>query len=255
MYFLLLIKQPNAEIIIDNINYQVTNGDLIVLTPFNIRFIDIPINRVEGHVIGFSESFYSISQDHRNFLFETLAVLNTPIYPLSQSTEIENSFIESIFMQVFVTYQQIEDNQQQINCRIVRALVNTLVLYVRKRESNPPQRQCRPPSHKQTVIQFLKLLNEHYNEQSSVKFYTEQLAITEVTLKKHCKIRLGITPKEVIQRKIIAEAKRLLINDNISVQEIACFLGYSEPTNFNKFFLKRTGVTPRQFRLQEQRKN
>lgn len=253
LYFVLLIEQAGT-VSIDGIYYHLEKSDLVILTPFNIRFVDIPPNETRGHVVGFSESFYTVTHDHRNFLFETLAILNTPVYARRNVNKTDLTFVNHLFKQIHETYQEINVHHQQINCRILRALISVLMFYVRKRDYNQPSIVPNNANTKQLVVQFVKLLNEHFKEQSTIKFYTDQLATTETILKKYCKIILGITPKEVMQQKVIAEAKRLLINEDISAQEIAYELGYSDPTNFNKFFLKRAGMTPRQFRLQQRSK-
>lgn len=44
------------------------------------------------------------------------------------------------------------------------------------------------------------------------------------------------------------EAKRLLAYSSLSIKEIGFELGFGEPTNFNKYFRKHTGMAPMQFK-------
>jgi AraC family transcriptional regulator, transcriptional activator of pobA len=59
---------------------------------------------------------------------------------------------------------------------------------------------------------------------------------------------LGKSPKEIIDNRILLEAKRLLAHTNENVKEIAYTLGFEEPTNFIKYFKKHSTFTPTEFR-------
>jgi len=59
---------------------------------------------------------------------------------------------------------------------------------------------------------------------------------------------MGKTPKQLIDERILLEAKRLLVHSNDPGKIIGLSLGFDEPTNFNKFFKKHTGKTPSEFR-------
>jgi AraC family transcriptional activator of pobA len=59
---------------------------------------------------------------------------------------------------------------------------------------------------------------------------------------------LGIPAGEVIRNRIALEAKRLLINNDLTVQEIAGQLNFADNSYFTKFFKKQVGITPEEFR-------
>jgi len=59
---------------------------------------------------------------------------------------------------------------------------------------------------------------------------------------------LDKSPKELIDDRILLEAKRLLVYGNKSIKEIAFQLGFEEPTNFIKYFRKHIDKTPMEFR-------
>ncbi len=46
----------------------------------------------------------------------------------------------------------------------------------------------------------------------------------------------------------LSKAQHLLINTNISIDEISQLLGYSEPLSFQNMFKRNQGMTPLQFR-------
>ena len=74
------------------------------------------------------------------------------------------------------------------------------------------------------------------------------LYITPNHLNACCKEVLGIPAGEVIRNRIVLEAKRLLVNLQLSISEIAYTLNFEDNSYFTKFFKKYAGVTPEEFR-------
>lgn len=62
----------------------------------------------------------------------------------------------------------------------------------------------------------------------------------------------GNHPCHFYDLKIIDEAKRLLLQTDKSISEIAKILTY-DPSNFSKFFKKFVGLTPGRFRQQNKK--
>ncbi|PVD52989.1 AraC family transcriptional regulator [Terrimonas sp.] len=74
-----------------------------------------------------------------------------------------------------------------------------------------------------------------------------ELAVSHKHLTDIIQQEKGNHPCHFYDAKIIDKAKRLLINTNNSIAEIALTLTY-DPSNFSKFFKKWTGETPGNFR-------
>ncbi|HKJ21703.1 MAG TPA: helix-turn-helix domain-containing protein, partial [Gammaproteobacteria bacterium] len=56
------------------------------------------------------------------------------------------------------------------------------------------------------------------------------------------------TPSQLINERIILEAKRMLAHSGQRVTAIANVLGFDDPSYFAKYFKKHAGKTPAQFR-------
>jgi len=59
---------------------------------------------------------------------------------------------------------------------------------------------------------------------------------------------LGKSAGEVIRDRVILEAKRLLVNLDLTITNIAGKLNFADNSYFTKFFKKYTGQTPEDFR-------
>ncbi|MDE7043775.1 MAG: helix-turn-helix transcriptional regulator [Acetatifactor sp.] len=62
------------------------------------------------------------------------------------------------------------------------------------------------------------------------------------------KTERGKTFSDFLEEYKLEEAKRLLLNTNMTVAEIASTLNYTNAQNFIRFFSKSTGMTPGKFR-------
>jgi AraC family transcriptional activator of pobA len=60
----------------------------------------------------------------------------------------------------------------------------------------------------------------------------------------------GKTVMDLIQIFLVSEAKNLLNEGKLSVNEIAYSLGFENPPYFSRLFKKETGLSPNQFKKQ-----
>lgn len=110
--------------------------------------------------------------------------------------------------------------------------------------------ELKPGIYLDYLLKFKELLEQEFREEKSVKIYASKLNLSQKQLHKATTTIMDKTPKQIINERILLEAKRLLIHSNQSVKEIAYELGYDEPTNFIKFFRKYIHTTPSLFRGQ-----
>jgi len=95
---------------------------------------------------------------------------------------------------------------------------------------------------------FRKLVEQHYRSLKLPKEYAALLYITPNHLNALSNDLLGKPAGEVIRERVLLEAKRLLVNADISISEIAWQLNFADNSYFSKFFKKQTGTTPEAFR-------
>jgi len=95
---------------------------------------------------------------------------------------------------------------------------------------------------------FEKLLEQHYKEEKSPSFYADKLNITLKHLNRICNEILEKTATEVIMDRVTLEIKRMLIDKQLAVNEVASAVGYDDYSYFSRFFKKNTGYSPTAFR-------
>ena len=95
---------------------------------------------------------------------------------------------------------------------------------------------------------FRAELEKGYRTHHAVGDYARRLGYSESTLNRVCRRAAGKSAKVLIDQRLAMEAARLMVHSNASVVEVSHQLGFSEPTNFSRFFVRMVGATPSKFR-------
>lgn len=100
----------------------------------------------------------------------------------------------------------------------------------------------------QLVRRFHQELDCLVGTRPSVELLARELRVSTSTLTRTCKDVLGYSAKEEVDRRVALEAQRLLVHSTATSVAIGEQLGFTEPTNFVKFFRRLVGMTPEAFR-------
>jgi len=95
---------------------------------------------------------------------------------------------------------------------------------------------------------FNLLVENNYRTQHTVAYYAQQLNKSPKTIANIFAIYNHKAPLQVIQERIIIEARRLLYYTDKSAKEIAYELGFDDAAYFSNFFKKHTSFSPTDFR-------
>jgi len=160
-------------------------------------------------------------------------------------TEEEQVQIESLYVQIYKEYDK--DNY---DLALLVAYCNLIFTYISTCYKR--QFETRQPLYNKIVVAFKKLLHNFYsknlNELPSVHYFAEKLHLSTNYFGDLIKHNTGETASEIIQQKVIAEAKIQLKSTDKTIAEIGYNLGFEYPTYFARLFKKHIGKTPSQYR-------
>ncbi|MCR6721813.1 MAG: helix-turn-helix domain-containing protein [Chitinophagaceae bacterium] len=83
---------------------------------------------------------------------------------------------------------------------------------------------------------FIQLINLHFREKKLTKDYAALLYVTPNHLNALSKDVTGRSAGELIRERIILEAKRLLVNAQMNISEIAAELSFERQFLFHEIF-------------------
>jgi len=99
--------------------------------------------------------------------------------------------------------------------------------------------------------QFMDEVRRNYTTERQLSFYADKLCITCKYLSRIVKQHSGRQPSEWVRDYVILEAKALLRQNDLSVQQISDKLNFPNPSFFGKYFKAVVGCSPRQYQLQK----
>ncbi|MDP9961844.1 helix-turn-helix domain-containing protein [Chryseobacterium lathyri] len=98
------------------------------------------------------------------------------------------------------------------------------------------------------TVKFIGLLGQYFREKKNVQFYADKLSITRAHLTRTVSEVYQKTPKQIIEDKLIAEIKVLLLRNTQSISQIMQQFHFEDQSAFTKFFKKKTGYTPSSYK-------
>ena len=151
-----------------------------------------------------------------------------------------------LLFDVFIEEFKTNDNIQN---EMLLVLLKRLIIHVTKLAKSEYVPKKKLPEEKFHVIRKFNLLVEaHFKTEHSVSFYAELLYKSPKTLSNLFATYNHKTPSQVIQERILIEAKRLLSYTEKPVKNITFELGFEDVSYFSNFFKKHSGSSPQEFR-------
>jgi AraC-like DNA-binding protein len=103
------------------------------------------------------------------------------------------------------------------------------------------------------LLRFRDLIDQRFAKSRQVEEYAQALGCSVRTLTRASLAATGRTAKQLVDERVALEAKRLLAESELPVAEIGARLGFTEPTNFGRFFARTAGSSPGAFRAESRR--
>ena len=105
------------------------------------------------------------------------------------------------------------------------------------------------PAEKDEMMErFRQLLDQHWLTLRKPNDYARLLAISPDSFSRRCKRYFRKTPSQLIQERIVLEAKKRLHLTRQSIKEIAFALNFEDEFYFSRSFKRVTKVSPQTFR-------
>ena len=117
-----------------------------------------------------------------------------------------------------------------------------------ERERNLDPLLSRPVAAQQLVARYSALLERDFRSNPSVADYATALGVTPTHLTRVCRATCGKGAHQLLEDRILFEARRLLSETRMPIKDVAGMLGYNSAGYFTRAFQKNAGVTPSAFR-------
>ena len=242
-FFQILYVSRGAGIhYVDFQEWEIEDGTIFFLSPGQVHDLRFTSKNPEGIMINFNEDFFN------DFLSQKDFINSLPVFSKSgkygfRKVDSCKSELESTIAKILKVIKHDSLYKKQFIQTLVLEIV--LMIAIKTKDENPENEII---SNNYLLVKFEKLLEKYFMEAHHPKFYAAHLSVTPNYLNTLCKKLTGKTLGEIIRSRIVLEAKRLLVNSEYTISQIAYELYFEDNSYFTKFFKANTGLTPAEFR-------
>jgi AraC-like DNA-binding protein len=243
-FMLWLTTQGSGRHSVDFVDFAVSERSLVFVKPSQVQQWHVE-TRLEGWMLLVEPTALLPAQGNRVILDMLLALIEDWPAIVQLDTQFGKEMTDLIVAlhSDFNNYDESKLDNAVIQNDVLGFLLR-LARWHRARAALTGSKTTSP-----VVFQLLrKTLEETFTRQWSVGQYAKHLGYSESTLNRACELATGQSAKVLIDRRLALEAARLLIHTDASIAEIGHQMGFSESTNFVRFFARMNGSTPARFR-------
>jgi AraC family transcriptional activator of pobA len=244
LYKIVWCTDGEERLVVDGYEVVIKKNHVLFCTPSNI--VEIPKDTKGLIAFVFNREFYCIQHNDSEVSCMGLLFYGSSIAPVLELNEKD----QRSFNAMLVLFQEEFDTKDHIQGEMLRTLLKRMLITstrLIKQQSNQTDLSVKQV---ELIRKFNILVEQHFKEKHQVADYADLLFKSPKTLSNFFKKNNVNSPLKVINGRIVAEAKRLLLYSDKSAEEIAYELGYNEPSHFSKFFKTQAGVSPLAFRKQ-----
>jgi len=240
-YFLLFVSEGEGFHFIDCEKHEAFGYSVFFVTPGQCHAFDP--RTIKGFAVSFKPEFYQLNKSIEriyNFpFFHT--TLRSPALRISR----DNTRIPFLLDSMHQEFSRDEFGKQSL----LRASLEILLVELSRLYGvDELEKETIAQTDTKRIRKLECLIDQNFIENRSVSFYADQLNLTSRHLNSIVKKGTGRSISDMVNARVLAEAKRMLLNSDDTVAEIAWKLNFSDKAYFHRIFKTRTSYTPEGFR-------
>ena len=243
---LLLVCGGRGRHMVDFVEHALKPGQLLAVRPGQVQQWRTP-DRLDGELLLVSPAALAPSIARAGIDMQLLALDEWPAVSTPPKPLFDDALADVARLQADIGRFDGDSATAPLDAAIVwHGLLALLLRLARGRQHAKDASAA--PAERAIYRLYLQQLERATGQRLSVRAIAAQIGYSERTLSRACEAAVGRTAKQVADARTVLEAKRLLVHSGASAVQIGHRLGFSEPTNFVKFFRRLAGVTPQAFR-------
>jgi AraC-like DNA-binding protein len=199
---------------------------------------------VQLQLLQFHGDFYCIEYHRNEVACNGLLFNNIYIQPHISLGKIKFQEIEELICKM----EKENRSGKQFSDSVLKSYLQLILAICSKEKASQIDDKITHRPLEKKLLEFQQLLEKYFSTERSPDFYAKQLALSSSSFGKKVKFQFGKTPTQLIQERVILEAKKLLHLTHKSVKEIAADLHFDDEFYFSRYFKKEVALSPTHFR-------
>ncbi|WP_405667259.1 helix-turn-helix transcriptional regulator [Streptomyces sp. NBC_01166] len=232
------VRERPLRVWVDFIEHELHPGSWLWIRPGQVQRFDPGLVAADGVVVMFQPGFLppaTVSAAHMDPPYEQCPL--TPEGPVAEG-------LRRALDHLAYEYGAMASLPLTAHIEVLRALLSVLVVRLAQARGPAP----RQIASSEAFRRFHTAVERDHAVTRRVEDYAAALGYSPRTLTRATLAAAGRTAKQYIDDRVLLEAKRLLRHSGLTAREVAAQLGFTDASDFTKFFRLRTGTTPGAFR-------
>jgi len=241
-YHMVFFTEGTGKHTIDFNHFQVQPYQIYFMVPGQVHSWNFE-GKVDGYVVNFSTAFF------QSFLLRP-DYIDSFSFLIGDTQKSVINLPDQIKDSIIALFEKLVSQSQSgfsLSADMIRVLLLQIFIQIEQGHVSDDINNLLIQNN-MLLRNFRKLIERNFLDLKLPGEYAELLYISTNHLNALCKEHLGMQAGELVRERIVLEAKRLLVNLDVSVSEIAYKLNFNDNSYFAKFFKKEVGMTPDAFR-------
>lgn len=241
-FYHIFLFEGTGTLLIDLVEYNFSGKNILFTSPYQNIQIQSETD-FEIDFLNFHGDYYCIEYHKKEVACNGLLFNNIYLFPHFELDKHQFKEISEILKKI----KNINQNENFSDAVLKSYLQLILALSSQKKNQLLIENNFSTEEFSEFKT-FQNLVEEHFRLKRSPAFYADLMHISANTLSKKIKKEFNKTPSQIIQERVILEAKKQIHLTRKSIKEIAAELNFEDEFYFSKYFKKLVGVSPSQFR-------
>lgn len=220
---------------IDFMKHKVVPRQVYLMKPGQMHSWELS-KEVQGLVVEFNTQSLNFLKD------STTLIHNMTFSPDVYEFQDQRQFHDLLNLTEMMRKEFLQGKDMQDLC-LQGYLTGFLIQLIRSYKDSPGL-----PKGISIIQKFKSLVENHFKNEHAVDFYAKTLGLSPQALTMQISRAIGKPPRQIIQERILLEAKRFLVFSDIGIAEIGFELGFDDANYFTRFFRTHEKETPAAFR-------
>lgn len=240
-YEFLYVRSGIGKHEVDGITYALKANTIYLISKGQVHQF-LFAKEIDGYLIRFQDSILpSVLSEKEGYYYNILNQISK--HPNLFVKKKDRSMVDILIQRMLEEYEL--QAKKVIDLSLIQHLLYPLLILMHRYSNSQIENQ---DFQQNQYVQFLNLLEKQYKNHHMLDFYAQNIGLKKRQLSTICQEKTGKTAKQILNERILTEAKRLLKYTSLSIKEISNKLGFKNVAYFCRRFKRGVGKTPSEYK-------